>query len=182
MHQKRSNSPPLCRWCDGTSTCIYSKSARSLVWVDRVQNYYAGSGPTLDYNVFSPAKWTYKLHVFHSLSMSLRYPSVPELSAYASVVLTDLPRSLDLPMGSFLLHITKNRLVCIPVRFGSEMCHPDMWFFVTHVEYLYKAEGLCLFSAWSRRQLMRIDHNSHLCDHRFVSYHNSHIFDSRSMS
>ena len=31
-------------------------------------------------------------------------PSVPELSAYASVVLTDLPRSLDLPMGSFLPH------------------------------------------------------------------------------
>ena len=50
-------------------------------------------------------------------------PSVPELSAYASVVLTDLPRSLDLPMGSFLLHITKNRLVCIPVRFDPKMCH-----------------------------------------------------------
>ena len=39
--------------------------------------------------------------------------SVPELSAYASVVLTDLPRSLDLPMGSFLPHITKNRLIYI---------------------------------------------------------------------
>ena len=58
------------------------------------------------------------------LSLALdEFPSVPELSAYASVVLTDLPRSLDLPMGSFLLHITKNRLVCIPVRFDPKMCH-----------------------------------------------------------